>query len=97
MTSFCMIGSLILGIGAWISAFAGIISRKQPCLFSAGSFALCALSLLLQLREIKYLAGIGDFSVIDDTIHAVVLAASVLVGVTVILNAAAIVRAKRRK
>ena len=57
MTSFHMVGSLILGVAAWLLAFAGIISKKMPYLFSAGSFALCALSLLLQLLEIKYLVG----------------------------------------
>lgn len=80
------LGSLILGLAAWAVLLMGL-ARRRTC---AGlSFALCAASLLLQLREIANRVQLRDFSAIEDTLPAVAFAATVLVIGTVVLNAAA--------
>ena len=43
-------------------------------------------SLYFQLREVARLTNKGDWSSIEDTIHAVVFAATVLIIVTLVLN-----------
>ncbi len=93
----CSVGSLALGLGAWIAAVLAIANKTSPKagLLSTGSFALCVFSLLFQLLEVKYRAGISDFSAIEDTIGATVFAACVLIGVTVVLNVIAAVKAGR--
>ena len=87
MVSLCMIGSLLLGLLAWALPMAGMAAGKKPMPLCAGSFALCGLSLLLQLFYIRHLCAIRDFSAIDDTIGAVVFAAEILLAITGILNA----------
>jgi len=92
------IASLVLGIGAW--AF-GVLAIKAPGISKAYkrsglSFSLCAVSVLLQLMEISRRVSIGDLSAVMDTIGAIVLAASLLIGVTVILNAVAVIKATNK-
>lgn len=82
------IGSLLLGIGAWVLACYAINSKNPYTLskFSIASFSSCACSLLLQLLEISNRVSTGDFSAIEDRIRAVIIAASVLVVITITLN-----------
>ena len=84
--------SLFLGITAWSLPVMYLMRWKRREWFCCGSFALCALSLFFQLREFLRLADKGDFAAIEDTIGAVVFAASVLLIVTLILNALALLR-----
>lgn len=85
------IGSLVLGIGAWVFAALAItapgISKAYKRSFL--SFSLCAASLLLQLTEISRRIHIGDLAAVMDTVGAIVIAAAVLIIVTVILNTVA--------
>ncbi len=92
------IASLILGIGAWIFAFLAIVSPKAVTSYrnTALSFSTCAFALVFQLFEINRRVSIGDYSAIEDTIKAVVIAAVVLGVVTVVLNMVALVKAMRR-
>ena len=87
--------SLVLGICAWsVAAIAiakPVFSRKSTVL----SFALCALSLVVQLFEISRRVNIGDYAAIEDTIRAVIIASIVLVIVTIILNIIALIKAKK--
>lgn len=82
------IGSLLLGISACVLACYAIKSKQPHTLskLSIASFSLCACSLLLQLLEISNRVSTGDFSAIEDTIRAVIIAASVLVVITITLN-----------
>ena len=90
------IGSLILGICAWL--FAGLAIAASNARTSHRntlvSFCLCAVSLLLQLSEISRRVLLDDYAAIADTIHAVLIASAALVSVTVILNLVAYRRAK---
>lgn len=92
------VSSLILGILAWGFAVATIKSNKQLTAYrcSVISFGLCVTALFFQFVQIGNLAKIRDFSAIDDTIEGVIFGASVLIGVTIILNVIAIIRAMRR-
>lgn len=96
MTIVFNIGSLIIGFAALIFAFLAIASKKSQTShrLSVGSFSLCAFSLILQLLEINNRVNIRDFSAIEDTIRAVIIAAFVLVIITVAMNIVA--AAKRR-
>ena len=92
------IGSLVLGICAWL---AGGLAIFAPSGFASHrntvtSFGLCSLSLVLQLFEINRRVLLGDHAAIEDTIRAVLIASVALVFVTVILNLAALLKARRK-
>lgn len=87
------IASLLLGLGAWALPIAAILRRRRPrC---AGSFLLCALSLLCQILYTHHLVTIRDWSAIEDTHGAVTFAAVVLVGGSVLLNLLSLWKARR--
>lgn len=92
MSAFYNAASFVLGLGAWGLGIAAL-SGRSPGRASAGSFGLCACALLLQLFEVGSRVTAGDFSAIEDTIGAVILAGVVLVAVTLILNGIALWRA----
>lgn len=93
------IGSLLLGISAWVLACCAINCKKTHTLskFSIASFSFCAYSLLLQFLEISNRVSTGDFSAIEDTIRAVIIAASVLVVITITLNIVAFAKGRKLK
>ena len=92
------LGSLILGICAWL--FGGLAIGARDSLSShrdtSISFSLCAVSVLLQLFEIGRRISGGDFSAVEDTIRAVQSASAALVSVTVILGLIASIKAKKK-
>lgn len=87
--------SLIAGIIAWIFGCWALTSkgRRKAHSLSVFSFSACAISLVSQLLEIGRRVFISDFAAIEDTIRAVIIAAVVLVVITVALNAVAIMKA----
>lgn len=87
--------SLVLGIVAWSLPVMYLMRWKYRQQLCCGSFGLCALAMYFQLREMLRLSEKGDYAAIEDTIGAVVFAASVLLITTVILNALAMVRKER--
>lgn len=87
--------SIALGLTAWVLPAVYLTVRKRRDLFCCGSLTACALSLFFQLREQLRLVDKGDFSAIEDTTYAVVFAATVLLAVTVVLNALAMLRKER--
>ena len=87
--------SLLLGIAAWSLPVMYLMLWKHRTWFCCGSFGLCALALYFQLREVLKRTNLGDFAAIEDTIGAVVFAATVLLTVTLILNALALLRRER--
>lgn len=89
------IASIILGLTAWVLPLVHLMVRKRRTLLCCGSLTACALSLLFQLREAARLTDKGDWSALMDTIHAVNFCAAVLVAVTLILNALALLRKEK--
>ena len=83
--------SLVLGIGAWGVAAAAISKPAKSHISTVLSFALCAISLVVELFEISRRVNLGDYAAIEDTIRAVIIASIVLVVVTIILNIVAYV------
>ena len=92
------IGSLALGLGSWILGALAIRGRKTVSVLRnvVFSFVLCAVSLLLQLFEINSRANMGDYSAVSDTIHAILVAAVVLLSVTTALNGIALAKAEKQ-
>lgn len=95
MSAFFNLGSLILGLAAWMLPFLAVKKKDQFGLCCLGSFSCCILSLLFQLFEVKNRVNLEDWSALMDTMHAVVLAAVVLVIVMVVCNLFALLRAAR--
>lgn len=87
--------SLILGILAWILGIAAAAWGRFGVL-SFGSFGLCGFSLVLQFYEVSRQVGLHDWSALEDTDGVTVFAAKVLLGVTLGLNAIALLRQKPR-
>ena len=78
--------SLGLGLVSWMLPIAYLFIKKRREFFTCGSLTCVVFSLYFQLREVARLTDQGDWSSIEDTIHAVVFAAGVLIFVTLILN-----------
>lgn len=90
------LGSILLGLAAWVLPVAAMVSRQRPALLAAASFSLCSLSLLLQICYTQYLVALRDWSAMEDTHYAVVSAAAVLLSVTAVLNLAAWLSFRRK-
>ena len=89
MTTFIHIGSLVLMIISWIIPAIVIINDKKIknfLCFPIFSFSACITAIIMQLAEIKHLAGIEDFSAIADTINTVLISCIGFFVITVIFN-----------
>ena len=86
------IASIISGVSAWLFAGFAIASSRTATAHknTLVSFSLCVISIIFQLFEINRRVILGDFSAIEDTIQAVIIASVVLIAVTVILNVIAL-------
>lgn len=85
------IGSIVLGLMAWILPLAGLALRQKvryAWAFSTASFSAALLSLTLQFFEIRHRVEVNDFSALMDTIHVLCGVVVVLVVVTMLLNMA---------
>ena len=93
------IGSLLLGVGAWVLAAFAITASKANTSHrnTALSFSFCAISLVFQLFEVGNRVNINDYAAIEDTIRAVLIASVALTVITIVLNAAAVVKVKRKE
>ena len=99
MTAWMTFGELALGLAAWGLALAALfLVRKRTAaqLCGLGSLACCAASLCVVVFDFAHLADIGDTSAFLDTANAFRLAAGLLLTVTLVLNAAALVLRFRR-
>lgn len=96
MTTFHMLGSLLLGLAAWVLPFAAVKVKERFFFCSSASLGCCILSLLLQLLEVKNRVNLEDWSALMDTMHAVVLAAVVMIVVMLVCNLFALLRAAHR-
>lgn len=97
MTAAMTVGELALGLAAWGLGLADLLLGRRNALplLGMGSLGCCAASLCLVVFDLAHLADIGDVSAYLDTANAFRLAAGALLGVTLALNAAAALRARR--
>ena len=93
------IGSLILGICAWLMGVYAIktkdlyISHRNTLLSSS----LCLFSLIFQFVEMSRRVCLGDYAAIEDTIRAVLIGSVVLICITIVLNVFDLVNVKNRR
>lgn len=91
MISFLMLGSLILGLIAWILPVISIMQFKKGenknwSTLSIFSLIACAISLYFQIYYNNYLVKIWDASALMDTVGASSFLSAVMLIVTIILN-----------
>ncbi|MGM0835123.1 MAG: hypothetical protein ACQEV7_03130 [Bacillota bacterium] len=91
MIGLLNLSSLVLGIIAWILPVVTIMQSEKHrgrnwVALSFMSFSACAISLCFQIFYNYHLVKIEDWSALMDTTRAVVLAAAVLLLVTIVLN-----------
>jgi len=89
-------GSIILGLVAWVLAIIAMKQSRRSHGLSVFSFSACAVSLVLRLFEVSNRIALHDYAAIEDTITAEIIAAIILVTVTIVLNAAALITAKHK-
>lgn len=87
--------SLLLGLFAWGLGLAALVRRSRG--LSLCSCTCCALALLVQLFEIRRRVAAADWAALLDTVPALTTAASVLLAVTVFLNALTLLTGKRER
>ncbi|WP_158738748.1 hypothetical protein [Alteribacillus sp. YIM 98480] len=87
------IGSLILGLVAWIIPIINLAryikqeNKKWIALSIYISFSACAIAICLQIFYNLHLVKIEDWAALMDTMCGVAVASTVLVIVTILLNA----------
>jgi len=92
------VGSLLLGIIAWIVPFLAMKHPPKKCFnFIMFSFSACIASLCLQLFEINNRVEIEDWAALMDTIGTLRWVAVILGVITIILNIMALVISTKRE
>ena len=91
MISYLLLGSLVLGLIAWIFPVINLIKIKKHenrnwAVLSILSVCACSISLYFQIFYNNYLVKIGDGAALMDTTGASTLLSAVLLIVTIILN-----------
>lgn len=88
MSSFFTIGSLILGLAAWIIPFIAIRPAQKKRIFSLSvlSLSACIISLTLQILEIRHRVNQADWSALMDTINMLSWVVVIFIIITIILN-----------
>jgi hypothetical protein len=86
------IGSLVLGLIAWLLPVVNLLRDKKQenkkwVVLSFVSISACAISICFQIFYNYHLVKIEDWSALMDTIGAVAFASTVLIIVTILLNA----------
>ncbi|MEI3614420.1 hypothetical protein [Pseudogracilibacillus sp. SO30301A] len=92
MIGLLNLGSLLLGLTAWILPVVNLMrfknyNHRHWVALSITSISTCAVSLCFQIFYNYHLVKIEDWSALMDTMGAVVFAAATLLIVTIILNA----------
>ena len=91
MISFLMIGSLILGLIAWILPSMNIGRHeknynKNWAIYSIASISACAISISFQVIYSNYIVQIGDWATLEDTSGTSALLSIILLIITLILH-----------
>lgn len=91
MVGLLNLGSLVLGLIAWTLPVVNLISKKHDhknwVVLSIMSISACAISLCFQIFYNYHLVKIEDWGALMDTMYTVTFASTVLLIVTIILNA----------
>ncbi len=92
MIGLLNLGSLLLGLAAWILPVVNLMRFKNHnhrnwVALSITSISACAVSLCFQIFYNYHLVKIEDWSALMDTMGALVFVAATLLIVTIILNA----------
>ncbi|MGI6168506.1 MAG: hypothetical protein ACOYI4_02160 [Christensenellales bacterium] len=87
----------MLGLIAWILPIISLmraekLSDRGGVFYIFFSFSACSIALLLQQYYNDYLVQIGDWSALMDTTGAVSIVSMILLVVTIVLNAASLLR-----
>ncbi|WP_347488490.1 hypothetical protein ABDB91_14880 [Desulfoscipio sp. XC116] len=90
------LGSLVLGLIAWILPVINLVQHNKTdhrnwVIFSVASLSASAISLCMQIFYTNHLVKIEDWSALMDTSSAVAFFATLLIVVTIILNAITLV------
>ncbi|KKO53455.1 hypothetical protein [Paenibacillus sp. DMB20] len=102
MISLLNLGSLVLGLIAWILPVVNLVryekhEHRSWGILSIMSISACAISLCLQIFYNYHLVKIEDWAALLDTTGAVAFVAAVLLIVTIILNAITLIIYRDRK
>ena len=94
--SWLNLGSLILGLIAWILPVVSLVRLNKAvsrnlAVFSVESISACAISLCMQIFYTDHLVKIEDWPALMDTSFAVAMVATLLLTVTILLNAAVLI------
>ena len=89
---FYNLGSIFLGLTAWILGYWYLTRLQCSSFVPFCSFSCCSVSLLFQLLELKRRAVAEDACGFYDTIGAICLCAVVLVSGTLLLHLLALLR-----
>mgnify|MGYP001213146350 CR=1 FL=1 len=92
MVGLLNLGSLVLGLIAWILPVVNLIrcgkrDHRDWIVLSIMSISACAISLCFQILYQYHLVKIADWSALMDTAGAVALVSAALLIVTILLNA----------
>ncbi|MGG0668730.1 hypothetical protein ABE073_09380 [Lederbergia citrisecunda] len=88
MYAWLNVGSLVLGLIAWILPIVNLMGMtKHWTAFSIMSLSACTISLVFQIYYNYHLVQIEDWAALMDTMGAVAGAATILLVVTLVLNA----------
>lgn len=92
MIGWLNVGSLVLGLVSWILPVVALMrfnkhERRNWAAFSMMSLSACAMSLIFQMYYNYHLVQIADWAALMDTMGAVAVAATILLVVTLVLNA----------
>lgn len=89
MISFLMLGSLVLGLIAWILPIMNIgkyKNKKNWAMYSIGSISACAIAISFQVIYSNHIVQIGDWSALMDTSGTSTLLSIILLISTLVLN-----------
>lgn len=91
MIGLLSLGSLVLGLIAWILPVVNLMeyekhAHRNWAILSIMSTSACAISLCFQIFYNYHLVKIADWTALMDTMDAVVFIAAILLIVTIILN-----------
>ena len=100
MYGWLNLGSLVLGLVAWILPILNLVKRnknhKNWALYLIVSTSACVISLFFQIAYHNYLVRIGDWAALMDTSGAVVLLTFILTVVTILLNTITVIVYNKR-
>lgn len=90
------VGSLLLGLLAWMLPLVGFVKKQRNVqTLAVMSMGACALSLSFQIFYHYHLVQIGDWSAIMDITGSTAFASGVLIIVTIFLNAVTLIRHRK--